>query len=118
MSNEPVTGVVAAVRLVDVAREVTQEPLEQNRVAREGDWHRVVVHVEAGQLVEVLVHRVGEIDQQVAAPVDGKRHPFAMRVPCRRDRTVDLVGAGQVEHGRSVRLSPGRYERGFRPTNR
>ena len=108
MSNEPVTGVLDAVGLVDVAGEMTQKPLQQDGVAGERDWYRVVVHVETGQFVKVLVHRVGEVDQQVAAAIDGQRHPFAMGLPGRGDCAVDLGGAGQ-RNGR-VRLAGGRVD--------
>ncbi len=64
---------------VDVAGEVAQEPFEHVRGTCEGDRHPVVVHVQECEFVEVLVHDVGEVDEQVAPAVDRQRHPDPLR---------------------------------------
>ena len=60
------------------------------------------------------MNRVGQVDQQVAAAIDGQRHPFSMGLPRRRDRTVDIVGAGQSNVG--VGPPRRRIDVGVRPT--
>ena len=92
-----------AVRLVDVAGEMAQESFEQQCRSGERDRHGVVVHVEFGEFVEMLVHEIGQVDEQVAAPVHGQRHPGAVRLPAAGDGAIDLLRTGQRDN--DVRLS-------------
>lgn len=91
---------------VDIAGEVAQELFQQNSVAGVGDRHPVVAGVEFGQLGQMFVHDVGEMDQCVAAMVHRQCHPLLLRLPGDGDRTVDLGGTGQRDH--CVR-DPGRW---------
>jgi len=64
--------------------------------------------LETSELVEVLVHRVRQVDQQIAAPIYGQRHPLPMGQPGRGDGAVDFGSACQRDD--RVRLAGRRVD--------
>ncbi len=95
-------------RLIDVAGEVAQEPLQHVRGTGQGDWHRVVVHIEHGEFIKVVVNHVGQIDQQVSTAIDCQRHPRPMRLPRGRDGAVNL--GRPCEWNGDIRFTGGRVD--------
>ncbi len=76
---------------------MSQKAFQKHGVARHGDRYRIVVHVQLGQFVQMVVHCVGKIDEQIATSINGMRHPFAVRVPSGADRSIDFDGTGKLD---------------------